>query len=246
MGGRGTLSGFVSAAKARFETLRDKYGSAENAMLLGSMQDAQDYVTLQKQVYVDATKKNDFKTAYETQPVTETTLNGWNATPTKDQRDALATYAANGYKAMNDYLRNGGSLQGVNPSEVNELQSFLSSSRTKETLYLKRGISKRSLTAMLGAGWENNLKALTGRQMVDKGFMSTSPFSSGSYGKNAVLYIKAPKGTAGAYIKDFVGSKIKTEQEFLLARNTKMTVSRAYTTKNKYGDTIPIIEVTIT
>ena len=112
-------------------------------------------------------------------------------------------------------------------------------------MFLKRGISTRSLDEMLGKGWQEDMAGLAGRSATDNGFMSTSPFSSGNFGKNAVMYLKAPEGTRGAYIADIIGGEKKSEQEFLLPYDTTIEITRAYTTKNKYGDIIPVIEAMI-
>lgn len=235
----------IERIRERFTALRNEYGSAENAMIMGTAQDAMDYMVYQRQLYDYAVRQNDFMAAYEAQPLTERDLNDWNVTPTDEQLSAIHTYAANGYGPMNDYLRNGGSLKGVSAAEVEALTNYLGQSKTQDTLFVKRGISTNSLTKMLGQGWETNLSALKGKVMQDKGFMSTSPFSSGTYGKNAVIYMKAPKGTSGAYIENYVKAQNKTEKEFLLAPKTKVRITRAYKVKNKYGDFVPVIEAVI-
>lgn len=231
--------------KARYEELREKYGNATNAMLFGTPEDAADFVRTQNSVYEYAESHDDFKTAYESQPITEKVLESWRTQPTQAQKDAIATYSRNGYKGMNDYLRNGGSLRGVEKAEIDELQSYLTENTTKQDMFLKRGISTRSLDEMLGKGWQEDMAGLAGRSATDNGFMSTSPFSSGSFGKNAVMYLKAPEGTQGAYIADIIGGEKKSEQEFLLPYDTTIEITRAYTTKNKYGDIIPVIEAVI-
>ena len=235
----------VQQERARFDELRIKYGNAENAMLFGTTQDVADYTRTQQTVHDYAMRHDDFMTAYETQIVTHNQLQSWLTTPTQEQINAIHTYARNGYKGMNNYLRKGGSLQGVDKGEIYALQSYLLDNHTREDMILKRGISVRSLSEMLGDGWQGNLAAMTGKEMTDKGFMSTSPFSSGNFGKNAVMYIKAPKGTHGAYIAGIVSGDTKTEQEFLLPHGTSVEVTKAYTTQNKYGDTIPVIECKI-
>ena len=231
--------------KTRYEELRGKYGDATSAMLFGTPEDAADFVRTQNSVYEYAASRGDFKTAYESQPITEKTLETWRTQPTQTQKDAIRTYSRNGYKGMNDYLRHGGSLQGVDKTDIDALQAYLTENSTKQDMFLKRGISTRSLDEMLGKGWKEDMGGLAGRSATDRGFMSTSPFSPGNFGKNAVMYLKAPDGTQGAYIADIIGGEKKTEQEFLLPYDTTIKITRAYTTQNKYGDTIPVIEAVI-
>ena len=71
------------------------------------------------------------------------------------------------------------------------------------------------------------LKTLEGKELVDLGYISTSPSYSASFAKYKsspiVLDIIADKGTAGAYINQF-SSLYNIENEFLLARDTVLQI----------------------
>ena len=65
-------------------------------------------------------------------------------------------------------------------------------------------------------------ESLIGSDYVDHGYMSTSISKGASFGGSAKLIIKVPKGTPGIYLESI--SRYKSEQEFLLARSTKLRI----------------------
>ena len=100
---------------------------------------------------------------------------------------------------------------------------------------MQRGINKPALDKIFGGdGWRKDESSIIGSVFTDKGFVSTTPFESGGFGGDVVMYIKAPKGTKGAYIKNFAAAE--NEKEFLLQSNTSFAVRNVVKEIDKWGD----------
>ena len=68
------------------------------------------------------------------------------------------------------------------------------------------------------------LKGLEGKKVSDKGYLGTSPTSSGAFTYKPLMFeILATEGTKGAYINE-ISNGYNIEYEFLLARDTDLKI----------------------
>lgn len=135
------------------------------------------------------------------------------------QRGALSYYTSNNYTMMNGILR--GTQPGAASyiAKIRQAQAGMRPSTRAMTLYRGTGVSQFGLP--YGAGFDD-LKALVGKTMEDKGFMSTSVGSRAAFSGRVILQIEAPTGTPMAFVKSI--SHYKSENEMLLAAGTRYRV----------------------
>lgn len=233
---------FTEEDEQEFEALKKKYKSLEEAMLLGSSDDAMRYKELQRKASQNAAK-NDFKTKFETQNTSEAILNSWRDDPRTDERDAISSYSRNGYLMMNDYLRHGNYVRDVYKKDIEALEKYLDKSIIKSEIFLKRGTDMNAMNHLLGDGWNANVDSQIGKIISDKGFLSTTPYEDGGLAGSIKMYIKAPKGTKGAYIKNYCANE--NEKEFLLQHGTKLEIKNIEVLKDKWGDNKYIVHAEV-
>jgi hypothetical protein len=145
----------------------------------------------------------------------------WISSLSKDERKASDRYTGSWYTEMNNvYRRNDRSdKQVVKLSE--DLTTALRRSSTEQPIVLRRGVRQSDLAYMLGfngdwskveSHWDEVNKG--GYAAEDKGFLSTSPYSSGGFTKDVELRIYCPTGTHAAYVDSI--STHRGEKETLL------------------------------
>ena len=132
---------------------------------------------------------------------------------TEAQREAIKNYCGPWSRPLNAWLRHGtlpADYQNVAISDLTRIRDNLDKAMmpTKKSFMVERGSSMHSVEDMVdGALW------------TDKAFMSTSV---GERGGAARLRILVTEGTKGRWVKPLSG--YKNEEEFLLARGTKLRV----------------------
>lgn len=156
----------------------------------------------------------------------------WERNLTSYQRYVISDYTGDGYSNINSFLR--GYDNGVKYDEksiikqVKALDEAISSYKLKSPIIVYRSISSEAF-------WEHldNFEALGGTEYSDKAFMSTSPsLDSPALNKDLIMTIRLPAGYGvGAYIDSYNGLG---EIEFILARNSKFKINKAYKEKNVY------------
>ena len=225
---------YTKAEQEEFAELQKKYKNKSEVMLFGTPEEMDRYDYLLQKDKANAGAFDYYK-QFKYQSITESKLNSWYTAPTTTQRDAISTYARSGYVEMNEHLRFGSFARDKTKTEISALQDFLGGSSVKDTIYLQRGINKPALDKIFGGdGWRKDESSIIGSVFTDKGFVSTTPFESGGFGGDVVMYIKAPKGTKGAYIKNFAAAE--NEKEFLLQSNTSFAVRNVVKEIDKWGD----------
>ena len=145
----------------------------------------------------------------------------WISSLSKDERRASDKYTGSWYTDMNNvYRRNYRSDKDV-VKLSEDLTTALSRAETTKPVVLRRGIYDSDLAHMLGFNGdsskiaENWDKINSGDYAAeDKGFLSTSPYSSGGFNKDVELRIYCPTGTHAAYVDSI--SSHKGERETLL------------------------------
>lgn len=138
-------------------------------------------------------------------------------------RKAITNYTNSGYVDINKYLRGLGLTDdhgyGYNSSNVVQLVKSLD--ETMRPL-------PHDITLTRNFSGVHHLPAepedMVGVVYHDDAFMSTTIKSEGVFSGDVQLIINAPKGTMGRYVQDI--SHHKSEQEVLLARGTKMVVTK--------------------
>ena len=157
---------------------------------------------------------------------------------TQEELDALCVYTGSYYSTINDSLRKG----YVGSSTVSEYIKNIDSAISKyggidADMILHRGVEFDAFTSQsafknLLSNTSNphemyaQLKSLEGKGLTfsDRAYMSTSPSYSTSFDYKPIdLEIEADKGTKGAYINQ-ISRFYDKENEFLLARGTKMEI----------------------
>ena len=225
---------YTQAERDEFAALQKKYKNKTEVMLFGTEEE-----TLRYDYLLQKDKANagtfDYYKKFQHQSIAESRLNGWRVDPTTAERDAISSYSRSGYLKMNENLRFGNYAPDSVKREISALHGFLDKCETQDELYLSRGVTKPALDKMFdGDGWRKNSSSLVGSVFTDKGFVSTTPYQGGGFGGDVVMYIKAPKGTKGAYIKDFAASS--EEKEFLIQSDTSFVVRNIVEEVDKWGD----------
>ena len=225
---------YTQAERDEFAALQKKYKNKTEVMLFGTEEE-----TLRYDYLLQKDKANagtfDYYKKFQHQSISESKLNGWRVDPTTAERDAISSYSRSGYLKMNENLRFGNYAPDSVKREISALRGFLDKCETQDELYLSRGVTKPALDKMFGGdGWRKNSSSLVGSVFTDKGFVSTTPYQGGGFGGDVVMYIKAPKGTRGAYIKDFAASS--EEKEFLIQSDTSFVVRNIVEEVDEWGD----------
>lgn len=225
---------YTQAERDEFAALQKKYKNKTEVMLFGTEEEALRYDYLLQKDKANAGTFDYYK-KFQHQSISESRLNGWRVEPTTAERDAISSYSRSGYLKMNENLRFGNYAPDSVKREISALQGFLDKCETQDELYLARGVTKPALDKMFGGDeWRKKSSSLAGSVFTDKGFVSTTPYQGGGFGGDVVMYIKAPKGTKGAYIKNFAASS--EEKEFLIQSDTSFVVRNIVEEVDEWGD----------
>lgn len=136
---------------------------------------------------------------------------------TAAQQAGLKNYTGSNYTAINGALRKD---DFSNPALVKKFADIQAGMRPLEkSIIVNRGTSSAQFGLGHGAS-AAQLKALVGKTVTDKGFVSTSVNSG--FGGSVKLVIQLPVGTPVAYVEGI--TKHKGEQEILLAAGTKFEI----------------------
>lgn len=156
----------------------------------------------------------------------------WEKNLTPHQRDVMSDYAADGYSNINSYLRgydNGESYDiDFVKGQVKALDKTINDYTLQEPIITYRAINSEAIIPMSG-----DINSLIGTEYTDKAFMSTTPYpNSPALNKDLIMKIKLPAGKGiGAYLN---GYNTLDEVEFLLARNSRFTITNARKEKSTY------------
>ncbi len=165
---------------------------------------------------------------------------------TTDEISALRIYSSSAYSIINGQIRAKNVHGNINGFDAKKLVKNIDSAIMKyggleQATELYRGVNLSAFTAQssvyaaLFDGIAENdlpristtLETLIGKPFKDLSYVSTSPAYSTSFAKRMdcpiVLDIIAKKGTPGAYINQ-ISDFYNLENEFLLARNTELTI----------------------
>ena len=234
--GKGQAS-LSEAEKQELQSLRNKYKNLEQAMLFGSNEDMTRFAELTKKEQ-DLAGDYDYDVRFNNQKITESELYQQRSDPSSEVSSAIWAYSMNSYEAMNNHLREGTPVSEKTKEQIELLHGWLSQQNTTQELYLRRGltISNQGLSSMLGINVHSlsDIDKAVGKKFTEKGFCSTTTDSWGGFGGNVLMYIKAPAGTHGAYIRDC--TKQSSEREFLLDSGQTYIIRNVKHTKTRYGD----------
>ena len=225
---------YTQAEQNEFAELQKKYKNKLAVMLFGTEEEILRYDYLLQKDKANAGTFDYYK-RFQHQYISESRLNKWRVEPSTAERDAISSYSRSGYLKMNENLRFGKYVPNNVKKEIYDLQNYLDKCETQDVLYLSRGVTKTALDKMSGNDkWRESSNSLVGSVFTDKGFVSTTPYQGGGFGGDVIMYIKAPKGTKGAYIKNFAASS--EEKEFLLQSNTSFVVRNIVEETDQWGD----------
>lgn len=159
---------------------------------------------------------------------------------TEQQLRMLRFYTQDGYFYANYQLRTGNPFWGVRADEmIRNLDEVLSNQRFQQNLILKR--FERDGRAF-GLDDVSELTGQIGKEFTWRGFTSTTtPKNHSAYfAKMPVeVTIRAPRGTKGAGIARY--SNYRSEDEILLARNTRVRVVSVDESKGRYRVTVEVV-----
>jgi hypothetical protein len=140
------------------------------------------------------------------------------------------------YSDVNGMLRGKpGDYPETEPADVQKAVDALDAAMKVQSLgenaQLFRGLSGKTAAALY-AKYKDNPNKAVGKAVTDKGFVSTTidpkvaddwAVSWSTKGTAVILSIKAPKETHGVYVESI--SKSRGEKEFILPRDTKMSIT---------------------
>lgn len=145
----------------------------------------------------------------------------WIDTLSSDEMTANKRYTGSWYTNMNNVYRRGDRSDKQTVKYSEDLTSSLRRAETKNPVVLRRGVHESDLAYMLGFNGDfskvrDNWDKINegGYAAEDKGFLSTSPDTSGGFSKSVELRIYTPAGTHAAYVDSI--SSHKGEKETLL------------------------------
>jgi hypothetical protein len=145
----------------------------------------------------------------------------WINSLSSAEMTAQKRYTGSYYVDMNNVYRRGYRSDKTTVKWSEDLTSALRRAQIEQPVVLRRGINESDLAHMLGfngdfdkvkTNWDEINKG--GYAAEDKGFLSTSPYSSGGFSKRVELRIYCPTGTHAAYVDSI--SSHRGEKETLL------------------------------
>ena len=137
--------------------------------------------------------------------------------------DSVVAYTGSSYRNINRHLRGKGDGYDKQQAEkyIPNIDKVIEEGpRTAKTMRVIRGVGSGSTAAEIAA-------LAVGDEFQDKGYGSTSvkkdwDWSGDGTGSGLTLEVVVPKGSKGLYVEKI--SSHKSEQEFLLPRNTKYRI----------------------
>lgn len=163
----------------------------------------------------------------------KSTYGRWKSIVTSDQESAISDYCADGYDAVNSFLRKNNGYESISEeyvkSIISDLDSAIGNFDVRENFVTYRGSSIESLLQEFPEA--EDFKDLVGKTYHDNAYMSTSlikkvaeKFATENGQEGIVFEISVPKGKGlGGYINEFSGFK-DDEYEFLLKRGTFLEI----------------------
>lgn len=145
----------------------------------------------------------------------------WISSLSEDEMYAQKRYTGSYYSDMNNVYRKDDKSYSSAVKWSDDLTKALRRVTTNQPVVLRRGIWESDLAHMLGfkgdfSQVEAHMDEINkgGYAAQDKGFLSTSPYSSGGFTKDVELRIYCPTGTHAAYVDSI--SSHRGEKETLL------------------------------
>lgn len=169
----------------------------------------------------------------------------WINTLSSEERTASDRYTGSWYTRMNDVYRRSDRSNKEVVKYSEDLTNALRRAETKQPVVLRRGVNESDLAHMLGFNGDfskvlANLDKINegGYAAEDKGFLSTSPMTSGGFSKKVELRIYTPAGTHAAYVDSI--SSHQGEKETLLNSGSMYKVVKL---EKKGSNTIAYLEL---
>ena len=159
---------------------------------------------------------------------------------TDAEKEAIKDYTGSGFESLNNSLRHDWALATSQKETQKNLDSVIAKGVLKEDIRVYRG---SSTDLVKGASTVDEVLAMVGEVVTDKGFTSSSITKAGSFKSEPILYrIDVPKGKGrGAYINN--GSHFKNhEYEFLLKRGGNYAIKGA-TKKKSTGQVVVYLQM---
>lgn len=144
------------------------------------------------------------------------------------ERAGVYDYTGSWYQDMNAALRSGSIPNADIASRIDNATRVLDRFKAAQSFWSYRGTSLEGTSKLLGGtiaqmSDASFLKNLIGKEVSDKGFMSTAVHSDGAWtGVKYQIYV--PKGAHGMYVDPI--SANQGEIEFLLQKGTTFKVRR--------------------
>ncbi|EAD4381129.1 ADP-ribosyltransferase [Listeria monocytogenes] len=162
----------------------------------------------------------------------------WKETLLPDEIEAIEKYTVDEYYGLNRYLRSKTRLQAEEQFEARHVQSKYEELEKSLSSALQKSTTPDNMIVYRAVKDDNFIKGLdtaNGKTLFkDGGYMSTTPFLDSSFIRSHVtnpakgglgsrdpynlVEISLPKGTRGAYVREF--SMFSNEKEFLLDKGT--------------------------
>ncbi len=144
----------------------------------------------------------------------------WRDNLPSDLRDAVRAYTGAGFHTLNRWLRSGMTRTFGEPVELlRELRDGLDAALARspglpENVILYRGTD---IAELEGVRRLEDAQKLIGVVKLDEGYGSTSLIRGSAFSGNALMRVRAPEGTPGAYVS-FPDTGVPREYEYLIAR----------------------------
>lgn len=170
----------------------------------------------------------------------------WMGELTDDEKRMIKAYTSDGFRDINRYLRadeearsfmDGNFIEG---QLVSRLDSAISKFELEDAINVHRRMDSNAIRHMT-PNYDGVFENLVGRELTDPAFMSASTVA-GSFGKmsNLRMDITVPRGAGrGAFIKNY--SEYANENEFLLARGSRLLVTNAHKEQGIFYITAEVI-----
>ena len=156
----------------------------------------------------------------------------WVQGLTSGEKSGTVIYTGSSYMEMNDYLRSDGatSISSKKKTAIQQTEDALKKGVLEQPTIFHRGSSAALLG---GATTVDEIQAMVGQTVIDKGFVSSAATTNVSWGGTIKYHIKTPAGTGiGAYVRPI--SQHKGEMEFLFQRKSEFRVVGAYKDNQNY------------
>lgn len=209
-----------------YKAIVNKYGGSRSVAIEKASK--AEIETIRAHDAVTAEKREDYVKAFEKQTVDYDELTReMESSTNQKEKDALNLWSGSSYRMINNYLRNGEDVDKIYKDAAEQIHKGLSKCEYP-TMYVRRGASYEYVDGLFGSDkWRKNPEALIGHDLVDKGFLATTPDKKGGFDGQVMLYYKVPDRAQAAYIDSI--SRNKGEKETLFIDNTVMTVSEVRT-----------------